>query len=200
MNTPSERSPMLPLSEILAERARVASHEAGHVRAAVAGQRYVAAAADGNGGYAVWGSKGMDSETLALAAACGPEAERLADRIEWPHITDSAEAPTPAHANLLAHCREESPAWPSDYEVMKRWATSTAEESDWAPRMNLLRRRAQLFVGQHAAEITNLAIVIYAKGAILPSEVAALVPSFLPPPTTAPTKRRARRASPAVAS
>jgi len=152
-----------------ARRWVLAVHEAGHVVGALAhgGRPAPVFLDDAGGACAAFGLRGY---TLAIAAACGPAAERLA-------LSDAPPCPAPEDAVL--HSQEavaamvseilsgpEAVTGPTDSRIVAEWAITgfEADPDSWAGRAGEVHQRAAWTVSRNAGPIMILAGELYRCG------------------------------------
>ncbi|HOI56332.1 MAG TPA: hypothetical protein PLP01_13875 [Phycisphaerae bacterium] len=168
------------IDEAAARRWVLAVHEAGHIVGALAhgGRPAPVFLDDAGGACAAFGLRGY---TLAIAAACGPAAERLA-------LSDAPPCPAPEDAVL--HSQEavaamvseilsgpEAVTGPSDARIVAEWTITgfEADPNSWAGRAGEVYLRARWTVQGYPGPILILAGELWRQGHAMPSRVRELL-------------------------
>ncbi|MFN7429953.1 MAG: hypothetical protein ACK54T_04775 [bacterium] len=159
----------------------VALHEAGHAVAgfALTGTRVVATLHN-DGGGAAWPREELPPTDRAIMTAAGPIAESLAERHGPPEVEPSLGSQKSLSPQALPTL--ESVATPEtaaalsvdiaravpDHVSLARWCISGIEDQPlrWAQRHAWITRLATRLVGEHEAQIVEVARVLYLRGVV----------------------------------
>jgi len=150
-------------------RWRVCLHEAGHIVAGrLALKRAVRAVVfDDNVGAAYLDIDGAIPGTFgeALAIACGPAAEALADKHAPPRVPP-VPVLTATYPGVATPLKAQLPQSPPDAVAIAGWCIGGVESQPdrWVRRHNWIHREARIFVSRHRQEIVEAARDLYGRG------------------------------------